>query len=140
MSNFQEYPIYKKRDGQSFNEVSYIYADSFEAAKKEFALNMTKDNWEKSNNIVWLEKGKDDVDTTGWWDLNYDPKELFCSEESIKEGFESWSEDVYTWEIREIKEFEISQDGEFFENYKGENLEDAEKNFPKEDGFTIIEK
>jgi hypothetical protein len=117
MSNFQEYPIYKKRDGQSFNYASYIYADSFDAAKKEFALNMTKDNWEKSNNIVWLDKEEDKVKETGWYDLDgsdlvfLDDMEgidypssnmdLFCSEDAIKIGFDSWSEDVYTWELRE---------------------------------------
>ena len=37
MSNFKEYPIYKKRDGQSFEYVSYIFADSFDDAKKQFA-------------------------------------------------------------------------------------------------------
>jgi len=100
MSEFKEYPIYKKRNGQSFEYVSYIYADSFDDAKKQFAENMTKDNWEQSNNIVWLTKVDDSVEVTGWYDLNYDPKELFCSEESIKEGFDSWSEDVYTWELR----------------------------------------
>jgi hypothetical protein len=118
MSNFQEYPIYKKRDGQSFNQVSYIYAESFDAAKKEFALNMTKDNWEKSNNIVWLDKETDKVDLTGWYDLDgsdlvfLDDMEgidylnsnmdLLCSEDAIKEGFDSWGEDVYTWELRDL--------------------------------------
>jgi len=116
MSEFKEYPIYKKRDGQSFNYVSYIFADSFEDAKKQFALNMTKDNWEQSNNIVWLDKENDGVEQTGWYDLdtsilhsndegeiNYSESkmELFCSEEAINEGFDSWSEDVYTWELRE---------------------------------------
>ena len=101
MSNFKEYPIFKKRDGQSFKEVSYIFADSFDDAKKKFAKQMTDDNWNLSNNIQWLEEGKDDVNITGWWDFNYDPKELFCSEDAINEGFDSWCEDVYTWELRE---------------------------------------
>jgi hypothetical protein len=118
MSNFQEYPIYKKRDGQSFNYVSYIFADSFDAAKKEFALNMTKENWEKSNNIIWLDKKEDGVKETGWYDLdgsvlsgddegevNYSASimELLCSEEAIQEGFDGWSEDVYTWELRDTE-------------------------------------
>ena len=122
---FAHYPIFKKRDGQSFNEVGTIYAASFNEAKKEFALNMTKDNWNKSNNIVWLDKEADGVDVTGWYDLDLswfgfthpdngddtegDPiyssdkgaiMELFCSEEAINEGFDIWIEDVYTWELR----------------------------------------
>jgi len=118
MTTFREYPIYKKRDGQSFNQVSYIYADSFDAAKKEFAKNMTNDNWEKSNNIVWLDKENDGVEQTGWYDLDasklvsFDDEnegtdyknskmELFCSEDAINEGFDRWNEDVYTWELRE---------------------------------------
>ena len=123
MSEFKEYPIYKKRDGQYFNYVSYIFAESFDEAKKQFAKNMTKDNWEQSNNIVWLDKESDGVEKTGWYDLdssvlhgneegeiNYSESkmELFCSEESIKEGFDSWSEDVWTWELRQcINEEEI---------------------------------
>lgn len=116
MTTFREYPIFKKRDGQGYKQVSYIYADSFDAAKKEFAKNMTNDNWEKSNNIVWLDKENDGVEQTGWYDLdcsvlhgndegeiNYSESkmELFCSEEAINEGFDSWNEDVYTWELRE---------------------------------------
>ena len=123
MSEFKEYPIYKKRDGQCFNYVSYIFAESFEEAKRQFAKNMTKDNWEQSNNIVWLDKEIDGVEKTGWYDLdssvlhgnedgeiNYSESkmELFCSEESINEGFDSWSEDVWTWELRQcINEEEI---------------------------------
>jgi hypothetical protein len=120
MSKFQEYPIYKKRDGQIFNYVSYIYADNFEDAKKQFAKRMTDDNHNLSNDIVWLDKETDGVDCTGWYDFNggyptrdektdkYDADEaadyLFCSEESINEGFDSWNEDVYTWELREVKD------------------------------------
>lgn len=123
MSEFKEYPIYKKRDGQCFNYVSYIFAESFEEAKRQFAKNMTKDNWEQSNNIVWLDKESDGVEKTGWYDLdssvlhgneegqiNYSESkmELFCSEESINEGFDSWNEDVWTWELRQcINEEEI---------------------------------
>ena len=113
----REFTIYKKRDGQSFKEVSYIFAESFDAAKKEFALKMTNDNHELSNDICWLDK-EDGVNETGWYDMNSgspkfyeetekytNPKDLenmlFCSEAAINEGFDSWNEDVYTWEIRE---------------------------------------
>lgn len=130
-TTFKHYPIFKKRDGQHFKEVGSIYATSFAEAKKEFAQNMTKDNWEKSNGIVWLDKETDGVDVTGWYDLDCslfgythpdngdntegEPiyssdrgaiMELFCSEEAINEGFDSWYEDVYTWELREPSEEE----------------------------------
>lgn len=101
MTEFREYPIYKKRDGQRFNQVGYIYSDSFENAKKDFAKQMTDDNWNKSNNINWLTVEDDEVDCTGWYDLSYEPKELFCSESSILEGFDNWYEDVYMWELRD---------------------------------------
>lgn len=124
MSNFKEYPIYKKRDGQSYVKVSYVFSDSFDDAKKQFAKQMTDDNHELSNNIVWLDKENDNVPETGWYDLdaslfgfthpdNGDETEgepdyknalyleLFCSEQAINEGFDNWSEDVYTWELRQ---------------------------------------
>lgn len=118
----REYPIYKKRDGQDFKYVYYIYTNSFKSAKKQFAANMLKDNWELSNNIVWLDKKEDGVKETGWYDLdtsmfgfthpdNDDDTEgepiykdgimeLFCSEKDINKGFDTWYEDVYTWELR----------------------------------------
>jgi hypothetical protein len=114
---FAHYPIYKKRDGQSFKEVGSIYAASFEEAKKEFALNMTKDNHNLSNNIQWLDKDEDGVKVTGWYDFQggsplfdeetgkYNTEEsekfLLLSEEVINDGFDSWTEDVYTWELRQ---------------------------------------
>ena len=119
MTKFKEYPIYKKRDGQSFEKVSYIFADSFSSAKKTFAENMTKDNWNLSNDIVWLEKSEG-VAENGWYDFNSSTfgffeegeekegepdyangqMELLCSEKAIRDGFDTWSEDVYTWELR----------------------------------------
>lgn len=126
--------IYKKRDGQSFNLATYIYATDFNEAKKMFALMMTDDNHSKSNNIVWLDKEQDGVNETGWYDFNggvptyneetekYDADEaadyLFCSEESINNGFDYWNEDVYTWELREPLDFIEIFDLEEFENEK----------------------
>ena len=111
------FDIYIKRDGQSFKKHNYIYAETFEEAKKIFANDMTKDNFEKSNNIVWLTKENDGVET-GFYDLDcsivafnektgeydYSHKntelEIFCLDKDIQEGFEYWNEDVYTWELR----------------------------------------
>ena len=112
----KNYPIYKKRDGQDYKLVDDIYQDSWTNAKKEFAENMTKDNWNQSNNIQWLDKDEDGVKETGWYDFGggsplyneetekYDADEaedfLLVTEEDIKAGFDTWSEDVYSWELR----------------------------------------
>ena len=137
-TTFKDYPIYKKRDGKGFKEVGSIYSISFEDAKKEFAKNMTNDNWEKSNNIVWLDKENDGVEQAGWYDLDaslygffeegtekegapnykYGMMDLICSEDAINEGFDYWSEDVYTWELREPLEFVEITALEDFENEK----------------------
>lgn len=117
------YNIYKKRDGQDYKLVSEIHADSFENAKKEFAKNMTEGNHELSNNVQWLDKDQDGVKETGWYDFSggsanyneetekYDADEaedfLLVSEEVINEGFDTWNEDVYTWQLREDAEEEI---------------------------------
>lgn len=117
------YNIYKKRDGQSFKLWSEIYASSFDEAKKIFAHNMTKDNWEKSNDICWLTIEEDGVPTgfydlgqsivvaneeTGEADYTHEDTELvvFCLEEDIKNGFDYWNEDVYTWELRDNEDEE----------------------------------
>ena len=119
------FKIFKKRDGQSFKEVSEVYANSFDEACKIFAKQMTDDNHNQSNNIQWLDKDQDGVKETGFYDFNggvpafnadtekYDADEaedfLMVTEEAINEGFSSWNEDVYTWELREITEEDENQ-------------------------------
>lgn len=110
------YTIFKKRDGQSWKEVGEIRGCSnFREAKKQFAKQMTNDNWNHSNNVQWLTKELDGVFITGWYDFNgfspvydentekYDPIEardiLLVSENDILKGFSRWNEDVYTWAI-----------------------------------------
>ena len=125
------YNIYKKRDGQSFELWLYICESNFDEAKKKFAEMMTNYHWEKSNDIVWLDKEDDGVEETGWFDLNgsvlvqkEDPTnknytindyansemDLFCSEKEIEEGFDSWNEDVYTWELRDVESEEEEEE------------------------------
>jgi len=114
MSKFKDYPIYKKRDGQSFKKISGIYTDSWKNAKKEFANNMTKGNWEFSNDVIWLDK-EGGVEVEGWYDFSggqalYNEETskyednvidfLLCSKADIDKGFSTWNEDVYTWELR----------------------------------------
>lgn len=110
---FKEYPIYKKRDGGDWKYIDYIYAESFAEAKRQFAINMTNNNWEKSNDICWL--SKEHIDIPGWYDMNASQivanendepdyraskMELFCSEKAIQKGFAYWNEDVYSWELK----------------------------------------
>ena len=115
------YNIYKKRDGQLFKLVGEIYASNFSEAKKKFASNMTDCNHSLSNDIIQLSKEEDGVDVSGWYDLSgsilaetenphdkddtitdykNSDMELVCSNDDINEGFDYWSEDVYTWELR----------------------------------------
>lgn len=112
----KHYTIFKKRDGQDFKAAGEIRGvKNFTEAKKQFAKQMTDDNWNLSNNIQWLDKEQDGVFETGWYDFNagrplyneetekYDAEEaadlLMVSEEDILKGFDTWSEDVYTWAI-----------------------------------------
>ena len=106
------YNVTKKRDGQSSKHDYQIFALDFAAAKKQFASDMTKGNYEKSNDINWLSAEVDGVDVDGFYDLNasiivgdestdYAESEmhLVVSQEDIDDGFEKWNEDVHTWEI-----------------------------------------
>lgn len=117
----ENYNILKKRDGQDWKIVNSIFASDFTEAKKIFAKNMTHDNHNKSNNIVWLDKSMG-VNLTGWYDLDASnivandsnevdysksEMELFCSEDSINEGFDFWSEDVYSYKIQDVFNFSI---------------------------------
>jgi hypothetical protein len=130
----ETFNIYKKRDGQSFKDVGTIYASNFDEACKQFAKQMTEDNHNQSNNIVWLDDKRDGVNESGWYDFNggspvfdedaekYDADEaaayLMVSEKAINQGFSSWNEDVYTWEVREPLDYIEINDMDEFENEK----------------------
>jgi len=114
MAKFQEYSIYKKRDGQSFELKGSIYADGFIKAKKEFAKNCANDmhkecwlsyfdasNFDKkglesgfylNENLVYNEDETVNVENSYI--------ECFLSQKAIDKGFDTFSEDVYTWQIR----------------------------------------
>lgn len=115
------YKVEKKRDGQNWKPFNEIYASSFEEAKKQFAKDMTQDNWNKSNNIQWV-KDTEGVKKTGWYDFNAINRHseptvwneetekwenaddlLLVSEEQINEGFDFWSEDVYQWRLLDLE-------------------------------------
>lgn len=114
MSKFKEYPIYKKRDGQSFIKIGSVYSDGFIKAKKEFAKNCAND-MHKETWLTYLSSSGFDVKGigTGFYineNLVYNENETinvensyiecFLSQKSIDKGFVSFSEDVYTWELR----------------------------------------
>ena len=114
MKKFTEYPIYKKRDGQSFIRFGCIYSDGFIKSKKEFAKNCANDMYNES----WLTYlSSSDFDKkgieSGFYvneNLVYNEDETvnvensyiecFLSQKSIDKGFTIFSEDVYTWELR----------------------------------------
>jgi len=98
------YNVTKKRDGQSSKHDYQIFALDFAAAKKQFSSDMTKGNYEKSNDINWLSAEVDGVDVDGFYDMNASigsDMYLHCAQEDIDEGFEKWNEDVWTWELED---------------------------------------
>lgn len=114
MATFKEYPIYKKRDGQSFKQIGSIYACGFVQAKKKFAKNCANDLYKE----IWLTYlRKDEIDNKKfevgfyinhglvWNDdgtVNTEDSEMECflSQRDIDKGFTTFREDVYTWELR----------------------------------------
>ena len=114
MTKFTSYPIYKMRDGQSFKESGSIYADGFIDAKKQWAKIVSNDLHKE----CWLSYlNADDFDKKGIeagfylndslvWNENetinveLSNVECFLSQKAIDKGFSSFSEDVYTWELR----------------------------------------
>ena len=95
--------IYKKRDGQNFKEIGEILGcETFEEAKIEFAKRCYNDllNGKHGDNFIELSENEDGVEEDGI----YDNGQLFFSKKDLENGIEIFSEDVYTWEIRQIEE------------------------------------
>ena len=114
MIQLKHYPIYKKRDGQSFQEIGSIYENSFVKAKKEFAKRCANDLYNDCN-LTYL--SSDEFDTKGFESgfyynnslvynedgiVNVKESYIDCllSQKAIYKGFTYFSEDVYTWELR----------------------------------------
>ena len=97
----ETYNLYKKRDGQDYKLVGEIYASNFDEAKKEFAKECYNDllNGVHGDNFIELSEITDNVDQDGIYYFG----ELFLSNLDLHEGFECFSEDVYTWELRDNK-------------------------------------
>lgn len=134
--------IYKKRDGQSFEKIGSYNCVDFDSAKKEFAKNVFEDllNSKHGDNFIYhskhsaLEGGVNYFTEEGI----YYNSELFLSDASVSEGFESFNEDVYTWEIRNSISIEVydNADSELFTTDDVEDMEQAERIYPT-DEYTI---
>jgi hypothetical protein len=131
--------IYKKRDGQDWKFAGEYFLESFEEAKKEFAKNCWNDllNGKHGDNFtLFTESDKDEFDFVTE-DGIYDGTELFFSKSNLESGIEFFSEDVYSWEIRELFKFKITEeDGYTFEE-EFESLDKAQDCFSKNEGYKV---
>jgi hypothetical protein len=91
--------IYKKRDGQDWKLAGEYFSASFEEAKIEFAQNCWNDllNGKHGDNFVELSVEEDGVEEDGIYYQN----ELFFAKSCLTDGIYFFSEDVYSWELRE---------------------------------------
>ena len=129
MSNLIEYPIYKKYlisgYNATFQREAVILADTFENAKKTFALQMTENLPIETNDLTFLDKSNG-IEISGWYKiistqeffpildnkLQYkeDEVELVHTLETINAGVDKWRDNKYAWEIREPILFYMKQD------------------------------
>jgi hypothetical protein len=139
MKNFN---LYKKRNGQSWKYEGQYFCANFEEAKKEFSRNCWNDLLEgkHGDNYVHLEPASDGVKESGIYYLNGQPNEeldCFFSIENLDAGIEFFSEDVYSWEIRNLFIFEITDTEGDTSKEEFENLDQAKEVFPEIDGYKI---
>lgn len=130
--------VYKKRDGQGWNLIGEYFSVSFEEAKKEFAKNCWNDllNGKHGDNFIELSIEQDGVEEDGI----YYEGQLFFPKSNLKDGIEFFSEDVYSWEIRDSKEFLIYDEDGLFTEETFESLEKAIECYSEEDGYKVEEK
>lgn len=135
MKNFN---VYKKRDGQDWKLAGNYFSSSFEDAKKEFAQNCWNDllNGKHGDNFIELSVEQDGVEQDGI----YYQGELFFPKSNIQEGIDFFSEDVYSWEIRDSKDFIIHDEDGVFTEETFESLEKAIECYPESDGYRVEEK
>lgn len=132
MKNFN---VYKKRDGQDWKQIGQYFCANFEEAKKEFAQNCWNDllNGKHGDNFVELSTEADGVETDGI----YYHGELFFDKANLETGIDFFSEDVYSWEIRNSFRFEITDEEGDTSTEEFESLEQAEEIYPSEDGYKV---
>lgn len=115
---FQDFQIYKKREGQMFQNQSVIGATSFEEAKKEFAKKCYSDllNGKCGDNFTEKEEGV------------FFENELIFSKDNLEEGITSFWHDVYVWELRDTFKFVgIDEDGDVMHEVFATSLKEAEQ-------------
>ena len=132
MKNFN---VYKKRDGQDWKQIGQYFCTNFEEAKKEFAQNCWNDllNGKHGDNFIELSTEADGVETDGI----YYNEELFFDKANLETGIDFFSEDVYSWEIRNSFLFEITDQEGDTSTEEFESLEQAEEIYPDYDGYKV---
>lgn len=132
MKNFN---VYRKRDGQEWKQIGEYFCANFEEAKKEFAKNCWNDllNGKHGDNFIELSTEADGVETDG---IYYDG-ELFFNKANLETGIDFFSEDVYSWEIRNSFRFEITNEEGDTCIEQFESLEQAEETYPYEYGYKV---
>ena len=132
MKNFN---VYKKRDGQEWKQIGQYFCSNFEEAKKEFAQNCWNDllNGKHGDNFVELSTEADGVETDGI----YYNEELFFPKSNLETGIDFFSEDVYSWEIRNSFLFEITDQEGDTSTEEFESLQQAEEIYPSYDGYKV---
>lgn len=132
MKNFN---VYKKRNGQDWKEIGQYFCTNFEEAKKEFAQNCWNDllNGKHGDNFIELSTEADGVETDGI----YYNEELFFDKANLETGIDFFSEDVYSWEIRNSFLFEITDEEGDTSTEEFESLEQAEETYSKDYGFKV---
>ena len=128
MKNFN---VYKKRDGKEWKQIGEYFCANFEEAKKEFAQNCWNDllNGKHGDNFIELSTEADGVETDGI----YYNGELFFDKANLETGIDFFSEDVYSWEIRNYFLFEITDEEGNTSTEEFESLEQAEEFYPSYD-------
>ncbi len=108
MTTLKEFPIYKKRDGQDYKYDGYIYIDTFENAKIEFANDCYNALLEGYHGDDWMEltAEEDGVDEDGVYYNNgqpYNELDCFFPKSDLVQGIEVFREDVYTWKLTDLE-------------------------------------
>lgn len=132
MKNFN---VYKKRNGQDWKQIGEYFCSNFEEAKKEFAQNCWNDllNGKHGDNFVELSTEADGVEIDGIYYYG----ELFFDKANLETGIDFFSEDVYSWEIRNSFLFEITDQEGDISTEEFESLEQAEEIYPSDDGYKV---
>jgi len=98
------FKMHKKRDGQLFQHVGYIYAKNFAEAQIEFAEKCYEDLLigVHGDDYVELSVEEDGVSEDGIYYLNgdkYEDLDCFFPKANLIDGIITFNEDVYTWAI-----------------------------------------